>query len=136
MTYTPFLSRMREIFFGKYGRKMDLGRSLSEVTPASDSGPMSDHDLALAIREVRDAPLWKDTRKTDRLPGNQSQSHAEGHMGKPCGIEIVRHAYALWEQAGKPDGKDQEFYLQAERELTDASADPQAVSEEAPAAHQ
>jgi hypothetical protein len=36
-------------------------------------------------------------------------------------IEIVRRAYELWELAGKPDGKDQEFYLQAERELTEAA---------------
>ena len=32
-------------------------------------------------------------------------------------IEIVRRAYRIWEDAGKPDGKDQEFYFQAEREL-------------------
>jgi hypothetical protein len=38
-------------------------------------------------------------------------------MAKPAGIDIVRRAYELWEQAGKPDGRDQEFYLQAEREL-------------------
>jgi hypothetical protein len=38
-------------------------------------------------------------------------------MARPAGIEIVRRAYQLWEQAGKPDGRDQEFYHQAEREL-------------------
>ena len=43
-------------------------------------------------------------------------------MAKPRGIEIVRRAYVLWEQAGKPDGRDQEFYHQAERELTEAAA--------------
>ena len=43
-------------------------------------------------------------------------------MAKPRGIEIVRRAYELWEQAGKPDGRDQEFYHQAERELTEAAA--------------
>ena len=32
-------------------------------------------------------------------------------------IEVVRRAYKIWEEAGKPDGKDQEFYYQAEREL-------------------
>lgn len=42
-------------------------------------------------------------------------------MVKPPMIEIVRRAYELWELAGKPDGKDQEFYLQAERELTEAA---------------
>jgi hypothetical protein len=43
-------------------------------------------------------------------------------VAKPRGIEIVRRAYVLWEQAGKPDGRDQEFYHQAERELTEAAA--------------
>ena len=32
-------------------------------------------------------------------------------------IEVVRRAYKIWEEAGKPDGKDDEFYYQAEREL-------------------
>jgi hypothetical protein len=39
---------------------------------------------------------------------------------RPRGIEIVRRAYELWELAGKPDGKDEEFYHQAERELSEA----------------
>jgi Protein of unknown function (DUF2934) len=40
-------------------------------------------------------------------------------MERIPGIEIVRRAYKIWEDAGKPDGKDQEFYHQAERELED-----------------
>jgi Protein of unknown function (DUF2934) len=31
-------------------------------------------------------------------------------MGKPSEIEIVRRAYELWQQAGEPEGRDQEFY--------------------------
>jgi hypothetical protein len=31
--------------------------------------------------------------------------------------QIIHRAYELWEQAGKPDGRDQEFYHQAEKEL-------------------
>ena len=42
-------------------------------------------------------------------------------MVGPRMIEIVRRAYELWEQAGKPDGMDQEFYHRAERELTEAA---------------
>jgi hypothetical protein len=41
-------------------------------------------------------------------------------MARPAPIEVVRRAYKLWERAGKPDGRDQEFYLQAERELQEA----------------
>jgi len=36
-------------------------------------------------------------------------------------MDIVRRAYELWEQAGKPDGRDQEFYHQAEQELQKAN---------------
>jgi hypothetical protein len=32
-------------------------------------------------------------------------------------MDIVRRAYELWEQARKPDGRDQQFYHQAEQEL-------------------
>jgi Protein of unknown function (DUF2934) len=38
-------------------------------------------------------------------------------MAAPARIEIVRRAYQLWQQAGEPEGKDWEFYHEAEREL-------------------
>jgi hypothetical protein len=41
-------------------------------------------------------------------------------VSKPTSIEIVRLAYQLWQEAGQPEGRDQEFYLQAERELQEA----------------
>jgi Protein of unknown function (DUF2934) len=31
--------------------------------------------------------------------------------------ETRARAYALWEQAGRPSGRDEQFWLQAEREL-------------------
>jgi hypothetical protein len=31
--------------------------------------------------------------------------------------QVIDRAYELWEQAGKPEGRDQEFYDQAERRL-------------------
>ncbi len=36
----------------------------------------------------------------------------------PSSDTIARRAYELWEQAGRPDGRDQEFWLCAEAELT------------------
>ena len=42
---------------------------------------------------------------------------AIGYMRRPLEIDIIRKAYELWEQSGKPDGRDQEFYLQALQEL-------------------
>jgi hypothetical protein len=41
-------------------------------------------------------------------------------MGKPAQIDIVRRAYQLWQQAGEPRGRDEEFYHQAEKELQEA----------------
>jgi Protein of unknown function (DUF2934) len=38
-------------------------------------------------------------------------------MAEPSETQITTRAYELWEQAGKPEGKDQEFYHQAEQEL-------------------
>jgi hypothetical protein len=32
-------------------------------------------------------------------------------------MDIVRRAYQLWQQAGEPEGRDQEFYQLAEQEL-------------------
>jgi hypothetical protein len=38
-------------------------------------------------------------------------------MSEPTEIEITMRAYELWEKAGKPDGRDLEFYYLAEQEL-------------------
>jgi hypothetical protein len=38
-------------------------------------------------------------------------------MENPTKEQIIHRAYELWEQAGKPEGRDQEFYHQAEKEL-------------------
>jgi hypothetical protein len=45
-------------------------------------------------------------------------------MKKPTGIEVVRRASPLGE-TGKPEGRDQEFCHQAERELEAQSEDPE-----------
>ena len=44
----------------------------------------------------------------------------EGIMAEPTHMDIVRRAFELWQQAGEPEGKDQEFYHQAEQELRNA----------------
>jgi len=45
--------------------------------------------------------------------------------------EIIRaRAHQLWEQAGQPEGRDQEFWLQAELDLKkDAATNPDEKSE-------
>jgi hypothetical protein len=41
-------------------------------------------------------------------------------MTDPTQMDVVRRAYELWQQAGEPADKDQEFYHQAEQELRNA----------------
>ena len=41
-------------------------------------------------------------------------------MAKPKEIDIVRRAYELWQQAGEPTGRDDEFYYRARQELQEA----------------
>ncbi|MDR6303190.1 hypothetical protein GGQ85_000871 [Nitrobacter vulgaris] len=43
----------------------------------------------------------------------------------PTPAQIRRRAYELWQQEGFPSGKDEEFYLQAEKDLSgEEKADP------------
>jgi hypothetical protein len=41
-------------------------------------------------------------------------------MEKPTGDQIRQRVHELWEQNHRPDGKDEEFWHQAERELQQA----------------
>ena len=41
-------------------------------------------------------------------------------MEQPTKEQIIRRAYELWEKAGKPEGKDDDFYHLAEQELRNA----------------
>lgn len=38
-------------------------------------------------------------------------------MQKPKEMDVIRRAYELWQQAGEPIGRDEEFYLAAKTEL-------------------
>ena len=38
-------------------------------------------------------------------------------MAKPTEEQIRARAHELWEQAGKPEGREDEFWHQAEKEL-------------------
>jgi hypothetical protein len=48
----------------------------------------------------------------------------ETPMENPTTEQIIHRAYQLWEQAGKPEGRDEEFYHEAEKELKGAQAAP------------
>jgi hypothetical protein len=38
-------------------------------------------------------------------------------MSKPKEMDVIRRAYELWQQAGEPTGRDDEFYHAAKSEL-------------------
>jgi hypothetical protein len=40
-------------------------------------------------------------------------------MAKPTKEQITLRAYQLWEENNKPEGRDEEFYRQAEKELSE-----------------
>jgi hypothetical protein len=41
-------------------------------------------------------------------------------MAHPTEEQIRKRAFELWERAGKPEGREDEFWQQAQRELQDA----------------
>jgi hypothetical protein len=41
-------------------------------------------------------------------------------MATPKEIDVIRRAYELWQQAGEPSNKDEEFYHQAKKEPHEA----------------
>ena len=59
-----------------------------------------------------------------------NRSHCEDQsMPKPSEDQIRTRAHQLWEAAGKPDGQDQEFWTEAERQLVeDAANNPEEKS--------
>ena len=67
------------------------------------------------------------TTNSRRVDASEANGLREFEMQRPAEMDIVRRAYELWEQAGKPDGRDQEFYHQAEQELR--KANEQAIPE-------
>jgi hypothetical protein len=65
------------------------------------------------------------TTNSRRVDASEANGLREFEMQRPAEMDIVRRAYELWEQAGKPDGRDQEFYHQALQELQNANVPDQ-----------
>jgi Protein of unknown function (DUF2934) len=122
-----FLSRIRH-------QRTSPTDSFSKGVQACHPMPMSDRELALAMRELRDAPFPQDASKGSRvLRSKRSDSAArEGWIshhdgGKDCmdsNDNLVRQrAFELWDQAGKPEGLEMDFWLQAERDVGSVRGD-------------
>ena len=59
------------------------------------------------------------SRLGSQTPKRRTALHGKG-MATPKEMDVVRRAYELWQQAGEPSGKDDEFYHQAKKELQEA----------------
>ncbi len=53
--------------------------------------------------------------------GGENQMYSSGNRNER--MEIAERAYALWGAAGRPPGRDLEFWLQAETEVEAAKQD-------------
>ena len=47
------------------------------------------------------------------------QQQRSPQMTAPTQEQIIHRAYELWERAEKPEGRDEEFYHKAEKELNE-----------------
>jgi len=65
-------------------------------------------------------PAWLRRSPRPQLGGAVLAQQESMDMAEPTKEQVIHRAYELWEEAGKPDGRDQEFYLQAEQELRNA----------------
>jgi hypothetical protein len=96
------------------GRGLQVGRGrrtniLLKPRPERNSGPMTDRELARAIREIQNSPLVEHAAPKPKR-SNSMDTTAE---------RVRQRAYELWEQSGKPEGSEMDFWLQAEREIGD-----------------
>jgi hypothetical protein len=79
-----------------------------------------EHQLELAHRAV---PLIADRTIVDRLEAFAGEIGDRLRRLKAESLEeeTRRRAHELWQNAGRPVGRDLEFWLRAERELLDGS---------------
>ena len=71
-----------------------------------------------------DASMKQPTRKT---PSRQSSKAIEEHV--VVADEVIRElAYDLWERAGCPHGREEEFWLTARQQLFDALTPPRSIN--------
>ena len=77
------------------------------------------------IRSSGSAPnaSWSKARAT--IHRRSLQAEEGDWMSGPSQHEIECRAYRLWEQAGQPQGRDKEFYVEAERQLKEEQFGPQ-----------
>ena len=99
-----------------------------------DEGEAIEAGTVIAHQIAADAPpngprhvavLNSDRQEVGRVPINSDSPAFDGRndaMPNPTKEQIIAHAYHLWQKAGEPAGRDEEFYHQAEQELRNEDA--------------
>lgn len=82
---------------------------------AVDEQQKIEHQIELATRA---AALVKDEPTVHRLRGFAEELRRKLRRMMRRG-KVRARAYELWEQAGRPEGRDLEFWLGAERQIED-----------------
>ena len=73
--------------------------------------------LITFLRQDRSHPLaLRNRADLNQLDGGNRMNT----MPAPKEMDVIRRAYELWQQAGRPSNKDDEFYFQAKKELQEA----------------
>ena len=83
----------------------------------------SSRELREKAEKYRALARWVGDRETNQriLAFTTELEQQASIMEKPTEEQIRKRAQELWEQAGKPEGRDEEIWHQAERELQDSS---------------
>lgn len=81
--------------------------------------PESSRKLREKAEKYRALAKWVGDRETNRriLAFTTELEQQASMMEKPTEEQIRKRARELWEQAGKPEGRDEEIWHQAERQL-------------------
>jgi hypothetical protein len=74
-----------------------------------------EHQIALAART---AAYTRDENTASRLRQFADQLRRQLFPSSSRRAQITARAYQLWEQAGRPSGRDLDFWLEAEREIS------------------
>src|SRR4029077_8270500 len=65
-------------------------------------------------------PIQRPPYHSALIPGTRLGTLREFIMAHPTEEQIRKRAFELWERAGKSEGREDEFWQQAQRELQDA----------------
>ena len=70
------------------------------------------HQVNARHQIIRGVSLPNELRQTDEQAAEKHGGNVgDWDMARPASIDVVRRAYELWEQSGKPEGRDPRVLL-------------------------